>query len=53
MSGVVTVGVRLSLPEAGVALILGNDLAGGKVVINPCVTHTPASRNELGNEEKV
>ena len=53
VSGLVTVGVWPSFPVAGVALILGNDLAGGKVVINPCVTHTLASQDESGNEEKV
>ena len=30
VSGVVTVGIRPSLPVKGVDLILGNDLAGGK-----------------------
>ena len=34
-------------------LILRDDLAGGKVVINPCVPHTPVSQDESGNEEKV
>ena len=35
VSGTVTVGARPSLPIEGVHLILGNDLAGDKVVVNP------------------
>ena len=41
VSGVVTVGVRPSLPVEGVSFLLGNDLAGGKVVPIPCVTQEP------------
>ena len=41
VSGPVTVGVRSSLPIEGVHLILGNDLAGDKVVVNPVVTEKP------------
>lgn len=32
ITGPVTVGVRPTLPVPGVSLLLGNDLAGGKVV---------------------
>lgn len=35
VKGHVVVGVRLELPVDGVDLILGNDLAGGKVLLNP------------------
>ena len=35
VSGVVTVGVRPTLPIQGITFILGNDLAGGKVDVNP------------------
>ena len=35
VSGVVTVGVRPTLPIQGIAFIMGNDLAGGKVVLHP------------------
>ena len=35
------VGVRPSLPFKGVNLLLGNDLAGDKVVVNPLLTSTP------------
>ncbi|MDA3086465.1 RNase H-like domain-containing protein [Campylobacter sp. CS_ED1] len=41
VTGPVTVGVRPSLPFPGVHLLLGNDLAGDKVVVNPVVTDTP------------
>ena len=35
------IGVKPSLPFKGVHLLLGNDLAGDKVVVNPLVTDTP------------
>ena len=38
VNGPVTVGVMHSLPVSGVHLLLGNDLAGDKVVVNPLVT---------------
>ena len=41
VSGSVSVGLRSSLPFEGVHLLLGNDLAGDKVVVNPLVTDTP------------
>ena len=41
VSGIVTVGARPSLPIEGVHLILGNDLAGDKVVVNPVMTEKP------------
>jgi hypothetical protein len=37
----VTVGVRSVLPVDGVHLLLGNALAGDKVVVNPIVTDKP------------
>ena len=37
VTGSVTVGVRPTLPIQGVALLLGNDLAGGKVVADPII----------------
>ena len=37
VSGPVMVGIRTSLPIQGVSLILGNDLAGERVMANPCV----------------
>ncbi len=41
LSGVVRVGIRNSLPVKGITLILGNDLAGGKVLPVPEVTDVP------------
>ena len=35
------VGIRQTLPFKGVHLLLGNDLEGDKVVVNPLVTDTP------------
>jgi len=37
----VTVGVIHSLPVTGVHLMLDNDLAGNKVVVNPLLTTNP------------
>ena len=41
VKGPVAVGVRQTLPFKGVHLLLGNDLAGDKVVVNPLVTDMP------------
>ena len=41
VTGLVVIGITPSLPFKGVHLLLGNDLAGGKVVVNPLVTDTP------------
>ena len=41
VTGLVAVGVRPSLPFKGVHLLLGNDLAGDKVVVNPLLTTIP------------
>ncbi|CAI5678278.1 unnamed protein product [Oreochromis niloticus] len=41
VSGPVTVGVRDHLPVPGVAMILGNDLANGKVFFAPRVVENP------------
>ena len=41
VNGPVAVGILQTLPFKGVHLILGNDLAGDKVVVNPLVTGTP------------
>ena len=51
VSGVVTVGIRPSLPVKGVDLILGNDLAGGKVSADPCVTNIPLCHDEAVSED--
>ena len=41
VNGPVAIGIRQTLPFKGVHLLLGNDLAGDKVVVNPLVTDTP------------
>ena len=41
VTGLVRVGVRPSLPVEGLSMILGNDLAGGRVTADPCVTMQP------------
>ena len=41
VKGPVAVGIRQTLPFKDVHLLLGNDLAGDKVVVNPLVTDTP------------
>ncbi len=46
----IKVGVRLRLPVEGVSLILGNDLAGGKVFPHPIVTNTPVCDVKLGSQ---
>ena len=41
VSGPVKIGVRPELPVKGVSMLLGNDLAGGKVFPDPIVTGKP------------
>ena len=41
VTGLVVIGITPSLPFKGVHLLLGNDLAGDKVVVYPLVTDTP------------
>ena len=41
VTGLVVIGITPSLPFNGVHLLLGNDLAGDKVVVNPLGTDTP------------
>ena len=52
VSGTVTVGARPSLPIEGVHLILGNDLAGDKVVVNPVMTEKPEDTTTIDLIEK-
>jgi len=42
VSGPVTVGIRPTLPVQGISLLLGNDLAGDKVMANPQMTSKPS-----------
>ena len=41
VTGLVVIGITPSLPFKGVHLLLGNDLAGDRVVVNALVTDTP------------
>ena len=41
VTGPVAVGMKSSLPFDGIHLLLGNDLAGAKVVVNPLVSDKP------------
>ena len=43
VSGSVVVGVRPKLPVRGVSMLLGNDLAGGKVLPDPIVSPKPCT----------
>ena len=43
ISGLVVVGTRPTLPIEGVALLLGNNLAGGRVIANPKVSSKPVT----------
>ena len=47
MNGPVTVGITSSLPIDGIDFLLGNDLAGGKVVANSLVTDMPCNCQQL------
>ena len=51
VSGLVEVEIRPSLPIEGISLILGNDLAGGKVTVDPYMTCQPESHD--GTKEEV
>jgi hypothetical protein len=46
VTGPVIVGVRHNLPFEGDSLLLGNDLAGKKVVAEPIATNEPAETSE-------
>lgn len=45
VSGEMIVGVRPSFPIQGVSFLLGNDLAGGKVLVTPEVTPVPVRQS--------
>ena len=46
------VGVRPTLPVKGVSLLLGNDLAGGRVVPDPIICEKPSLIGEVEEENK-
>ena len=47
VSGYVTVGIRPNLPVKGVSLLLGNDLAGDRVMADPCMSNLPCSCSDI------
>ena len=47
VNGPVTVGITSSLPIDGIDFVLGNDLAGGKVVANSLATDMPCNCQQL------
>merc|ERR1711867_166670 len=51
ISGPVVVGVRPNLPIQGVSVLLGNDLAGGKVVAGPIVCQKALPDTDSDDEE--
>ena len=51
VSGPAMVGVRPTLPVQGVSFILGNDLAGERVMAEPCVFHKPQISEDSGDSD--
>ena len=47
VSGYVTVGIHPNLPVKGVSLLLGNDLAGDRVMVDPCMSNLPCSCSDI------
>ena len=50
---IIVFGVRPTLPIEGVSLLLGNDLAGSRVNVNPCLSSVPCvsdSTNKMSQE---
>ena len=52
VSGAVTVGIVAELPMRGISLLLGNDLAGGKVLPSPIVCDSPVEDSVTKTLEK-
>ncbi len=53
VSGTVTIGVRHELPVRGVSMLLGNDLAGGKVLPDPIVSQIPCTKDDFDEENEI
>ena len=53
VTGLVRVGARPSLPVEGLSMILGNDLAGGRVTADPCVTMQPTISDRTNEETTI
>ena len=52
VKGVVNVGIRESLPIEGISLLLGNDLAGDKVTVEPQVVDIPITEKNTAKLEE-
>ena len=50
VNGEVVVGVKITLPFDEIALLIGNDLAGGRMKPDPIVTEIPVANDEEKNE---
>ena len=48
INGNIVIGMRPSLPVEGISLILGNDLAGEKVMVDPRVVEKPRDNEKIG-----
>lgn len=53
VKGLVVIGVRSKLPVEGASFILGNDLAGGKIILNPEVITGPLTEQSDELQKKV
>ena len=53
ISGTVIVGVRPEVPVKGVSMLLGSNLADGKVLPQPIVTRDPCTEADNDNENSV
>ena len=48
INGNIVIGMRPSLPVEGISLILGNDLAGERVMVDPRVVEKPRDNKKIG-----
>ena len=53
VNGAMTVGIRPTLPVKGISLILGNDLAGSKVIPDLQVMNDPDPQQVVGESDRV
>ena len=52
INGNIVIGMRPSLPVEGISLILGNDLAGDKVMVDPRVVEKPRDERKQRSWQK-
>ena len=53
ISGQVIVGLRPSLPVSGISLLLGNDIAGDKVITNPLMINNPSIHENIDDNTDI